>query len=513
QKFDLRGIIQLIASLLGLTWDNIRARITRKGIPDQAMTAVESSVPVAKKLATEGPAGAVKEIEAEAGDLKATILEKLTSYLIPTVIIAGITWIVSLLNPASAFVRAVKGIIDIVTFIVNQGAQIIEFVNAVLDAVIAIANGGQAGVPKMVETALAASIPLLIGFLASLLGIGNLANKVKSVFHTVARPVNRAIDKIVNLITKKGKALWNKLKGKDKNKEKDHPTQADQDGNKKPTVKEVRKSFTIKGEPHTLFLKIVNKKPQIQMASLSREDLSKLISDATADAPEVIADNNERASVLGQLAALQAMLTEMESQGEWDPNISVAQRRHFDQELMFIAGALSDAGRKYGFPNLKFLVRPSAWLVGNVLRSEYQGDALRSKVYGGWTRASLNYLDSEHARLVSEKRSNPALWSSDPLYTKPKSYVCPGNGTNQRTPHLADRDDPKQRISLDHVNPMSGHWMTQGNKCQHWQRVQFYNDLNDLAPMCLSCNGKKGGPNISSYAVYSGFRDDKGFGL
>ncbi|MFD0340602.1 hypothetical protein ACFVH0_18300, partial [Streptomyces sp. NPDC127117] len=218
QRFDLRGIIQLIGSLLGLTWDNIRARITRKGIPDQAMTAVESSVPVAKKLAAEGPAGAVKEIESEAGDLKATILEKLTSYLIPTVIIAGITWIISLLNPASAFVRAVKGIIDIVTFIVNQGAQIVEFVNAVLDAVIAIANGGSAGVPKMVETALAASVPLLIGFLASLLGIGSLANKVKSVFHAVARPVNRAIDKIVNFIAKKGKALWDKLKGKDKGK-------------------------------------------------------------------------------------------------------------------------------------------------------------------------------------------------------------------------------------------------------------------------------------------------------
>ncbi|MFF9570573.1 hypothetical protein [Streptomyces sp. NPDC014685] len=219
QKFDLRGIIQLIGSLLGLTWDNIRARITRKGVPDQAMNTVESSVPVAKKLATEGPAGAVEEIEAEAGDLKATILDKLTTYLIPTVLIAGITWIVSLLSPASAFVRAVKGIIDIVTFIVNQGAQIVEFVNAVLDAVIAIANGGTAGVPKMVETALAASIPLLIGFLAALLGIGNLASKVKSVFHAVAKPVNRAIDKLVDLIARKGRALWNKLKGKDKDKD------------------------------------------------------------------------------------------------------------------------------------------------------------------------------------------------------------------------------------------------------------------------------------------------------
>ncbi|MFC0601341.1 hypothetical protein ACFFHI_23600, partial [Streptomyces palmae] len=217
-KFDLKGIIQLIASLLGLTWANIRARVTRKGVPDQAMSTVESSVPIAQALVREGPAGAVKEISAEVGDLKSTILSKLTTYLIPTVIIAGITWILSLLNPASAFVRAVKGIIDIVTFVVNQGAQIIDFVNAVLDAVVAIAGGGAAGVPKMVEGALAASIPLLIGFLASLLGIGNLAAKVKSVFHAVSRPVNRAIDKVVDFIAKTGKKLWAKLKGRGKNK-------------------------------------------------------------------------------------------------------------------------------------------------------------------------------------------------------------------------------------------------------------------------------------------------------
>ncbi|MGW3461528.1 phage tail protein [Streptomyces olivaceoviridis] len=213
-RFDLKGIIQLIASLLGLTWANIRARITRKGVPDQAMNTVEQSVPVAKALATEGPAGAVNEIQAEVGDLKSTILEELKSYLIPTVIIAGITWIISLLNPASAFVRAVKGIIDIVSFIVNQGAQIVQFVNAVLDAVVAIANGGAAGVPKMVETALAASIPLLIGFLASLLGIGGLANKIKQVFQRVARPVNRAVDKIVGFIAKVGKKLWSRLRGR-----------------------------------------------------------------------------------------------------------------------------------------------------------------------------------------------------------------------------------------------------------------------------------------------------------
>ncbi|MFJ3099224.1 phage tail protein [Streptomyces hydrogenans] len=253
ERFDLRGIITLITSLLGLTWDNIRTRITRKGVPEEAMTAVETSVPVAQSLAKEGPAGAVKEIEAEAGDLKSTILSKLTEYLVPTVIIAGVTWILSLLNPASAFVRAVKGIIDIVTFVVNQGAQIADFVNAVLDAVIEIANGGAAGVPKMVETALAASIPLLIGFLASLLGIGNLANKVKSVFQAVAKPVNRAIDKIVDFIAKKGKALWQKLKSKGADGSgKENAPKKGKDPSKKAAAKTIRLPFVMQGEKHHL---------------------------------------------------------------------------------------------------------------------------------------------------------------------------------------------------------------------------------------------------------------------
>ncbi|GGK00763.1 hypothetical protein GCM10011583_35310 [Streptomyces camponoticapitis] len=282
QRFDLKGIIQLIGSLLGLTWDIIRARVTRKGVPEEAMSKVESSVPVAGSLAREGPAGAVKEIQAETGDLKATILSKLTTYLIPTVIIAGITWILSLLNPASAFVRAVKGIIDIVTFIVTQGAQIVEFVNAVLDAVIQIANGGQAGVPKLVEAALAASVPLLIGFLAALLGIGGLANKVKSVFQSVSRPVTRAIDKIVDFIAKRGKALWVKGKGgKGRNRDKgdgqdSRPNRPGRTGadtskaqDKKPFLYTLpkRRFRTADSESHTLLFKEMGNRRELTVHS------------------------------------------------------------------------------------------------------------------------------------------------------------------------------------------------------------------------------------------------------
>ncbi|MEV8115383.1 phage tail protein [Streptomyces xiamenensis] len=218
-KFDAKGIVQLLASLLGLTWDTIRTKIVRKGVPDKAMATVEKTIPEAQALQREGPAGLTKEITGESGDLKKTILDDLKSYLIPTVIVSGIAWIVSLLTPASAFVRAVKGIIDIVTFIVTQAAQITDFMNAILDAVIAIADGAAAGVPKLIEAALSTSIPVLLGFLAALLGIGSLANKVRSVFQKVSRPVGRAIDKIIDRIARAGRKLWGRRRNPERGSE------------------------------------------------------------------------------------------------------------------------------------------------------------------------------------------------------------------------------------------------------------------------------------------------------
>jgi hypothetical protein len=220
ERFDIKGILALIASLLGLTWAAIRGRVVSKGVPEQAMSAVESTVPEAQKIKNEGIGGVWEQLKDKVGDLKENLLGKIAEYLIPTVLIAGITWIVSLLNPASAFIKACKAIIDIVMFIVERGAQIMAFVNSVLDAVIAIAGGGAGGVPSLIETALATAIPVLIGFLAALLGIGGLADKVKKLFQSLSKPVMKAVDWIVGKIVAFGKKLWAKLKSKSGKKDK-----------------------------------------------------------------------------------------------------------------------------------------------------------------------------------------------------------------------------------------------------------------------------------------------------
>ncbi|WP_253765842.1 phage tail protein [Goodfellowiella coeruleoviolacea] len=240
EKFDTRGVLTMIAGLLGLTWPSIRARITRK-VPERAVAAAETAVPLVAEVRRRGVAGMWEDLKTRLGDLRKDLLDKVIAYVTPTIVVAGITWVISLLNPASAFVRAVKLIIDIVRFVVTQARQIIDFVNAVLDAVIAIAKGAGGGVPGLVERALARSIPVLLGFLASLLGIGGIAAKVKQIVQAMSKPVNRAVDWVVDKIVGLVKKLWAKLKSAlDKKKPKK---------SKQPTKSKHRKDRDRPGKP------------------------------------------------------------------------------------------------------------------------------------------------------------------------------------------------------------------------------------------------------------------------
>jgi hypothetical protein len=210
-RFDTRGVLLLLAELLGLTWQGIRARITRR-VPEQAVAAAETAIPLVNQVRRQGVAGMWDDLKARVGDLRKDLMDKVIQYVTPTIVLAGIKWVLSLLNPASTFVRAVQLIIDIVRFVVTQARQIMEFVNAVLDAVIAIARGGAGGVPALVERALARSIPVLLGFLAALLGVGGIAGRVKQIVQAMAKPVGRVIDTVIDKIVGLVRNLWAKLR-------------------------------------------------------------------------------------------------------------------------------------------------------------------------------------------------------------------------------------------------------------------------------------------------------------
>ena len=217
-KFDLQGIISIVLQILGLTYANFRARAVAI-VGEPVVAAIEKTAEVFKVIVTEGVSGLWRFIKEQLANLKSLVLDAIFDFIKERVIMAGITWIIGLLNPVSAFFKACKAIYDIVMFFVNRGRQILALVNAVIDSMAAIAKGAVGVAAGFVENALAKAIPVAIGFLASLLGLGDPSKPVREFIEKARAPVNKAIDWVINLAVKGVKAvgkLIGKITGQDK---------------------------------------------------------------------------------------------------------------------------------------------------------------------------------------------------------------------------------------------------------------------------------------------------------
>lgn len=203
---DLRGILDLVLQVLGLTYAAIRARAVRL-LGEDVVARLEQAAEIFRVLVTEGPAGLWRFVQDRLGALRDTVLEGIRGFLIQRVIVAGITWIIGLLNPASAFIKAARAIYDIVMFFVTRGAQIAALVGAVLDSMAAIAAGAIGAMASAVENALARALPVAIGFLASLLGLGGLSAKIREVIQRIQAPVHAAIDWVIQQAVRLARAV------------------------------------------------------------------------------------------------------------------------------------------------------------------------------------------------------------------------------------------------------------------------------------------------------------------
>lgn len=207
KSFDIAGIFDLVMQVLGLTYRQIRARVV-KLVGEKAMTKLEQTVDVFKVLVTEGIPGLWRWIKDKVGDLEDVVIGGIKSFIIEKVIKAGVTWLIAFLNPAAAFIKACKMIYDVIMFIIERGSEIMDFVRSILDSVGAIAKGAIGVVAEKVESSLAKALPLAISFLASLLGLGGISEKIKSIIDKVQAPIGKAVDAVVMGAVKGAKKLF-----------------------------------------------------------------------------------------------------------------------------------------------------------------------------------------------------------------------------------------------------------------------------------------------------------------
>jgi hypothetical protein len=207
-SFDLKGILMFLAQLLGLTWSNLRARAVKilgprvVGMIEKGAAIVSKAIDIYNTIKNEGIAGVWHLITDKIAEIKSQVMQAVGQMVVEQVVVAGIKWVIGLLNPASAFVKACMAIYDIVMWLINHAGEIMALINAVIDNLAAIVAGNIGAAANLVEQALGRAIPIAIGFLASLLGLGDLGAKIKGILEEIRKPVNVAVDWVLTNVVK-----------------------------------------------------------------------------------------------------------------------------------------------------------------------------------------------------------------------------------------------------------------------------------------------------------------------
>ena len=138
--WDLKGILDLVLQILGITWAKIRAKLV-VATSERTVSMLETAFGFIKTLVTEGPAAAWKEIVAAIGNLWDMVIGGIKDWAVTKIVTAAITKLATMFNPAGAVIQAIIAIYNTVAFFIERIKQILDFVESVVDSIANIALG------------------------------------------------------------------------------------------------------------------------------------------------------------------------------------------------------------------------------------------------------------------------------------------------------------------------------------------------------------------------------------
>lgn len=207
KALSLVEIAKFVFSVLGLTWENIRAKLV-KVVGEPAVKAMETGFDIVVTLVRDGPAAAWDKIKDQLSNLKDMAIGAIQDFVVDMVVKKAIPKLISMFIPGAGFISAILSIYDTIMVFVNKISQIIQVVTAFIDSIVAIAAGQIGAAAARVEKILANLLSLAINFLAGFIGLGKVADKIMGIIAKIRAPIDKAIDWLINWIVTMAKKLF-----------------------------------------------------------------------------------------------------------------------------------------------------------------------------------------------------------------------------------------------------------------------------------------------------------------
>ena len=215
ERWDLRGIIGFVLQILGLTWARVRGKLVAL-IGEPAMGLLERGLALINDIRERGLVVALRERVTEFfGTLRDSALGAIRNFIQQRLVMAGITQLLSLLNPVGAIIQAIIKTYTTIQFFIQKINQILDLVESIVNSIAAIASGAIAAAANFVERTMARTIPVVLDFLARFIGLGDVAGQVTTTIRNLQGAVDRMLDRAVEWIRNQARSLASRALGGD----------------------------------------------------------------------------------------------------------------------------------------------------------------------------------------------------------------------------------------------------------------------------------------------------------
>ena len=215
ERWDARGIIWFVLQILGLTWANVRGKLVRL-IGEPAMALLERGFALINDIRDRGLVVALRERVTEFfGNLRDSALGAIRNFIQQRLVMAGITQLLSLLNPVGAIIQAILKTYTTIQFFIQKINQILDFVESIVNSIAAIASGAIGAAANFVERTMARTIPIILDFLARFIGLGDVGAQVQTTIRNLQGAVDRMLDRAVDWIRNQARNLASRALGGD----------------------------------------------------------------------------------------------------------------------------------------------------------------------------------------------------------------------------------------------------------------------------------------------------------
>jgi hypothetical protein len=205
-RWDARGILSLALQVLGLTWQNIRQKLLRH-VPEPVLRGLEAGFDLVVTLVREGPAAAWRQILEHLQNLQEMVFGQIREWVTRTVVGQAVVRILSMLNPAGAVIQAIIAIYNTIMFFRERLQQIMQVAEAFFNSIAAIAAGSIGAAATRVEQTMGRLVPVVISFLARLIGLGGISDTIRNLVARIRAPVDRALDRVVDWLVAQARRL------------------------------------------------------------------------------------------------------------------------------------------------------------------------------------------------------------------------------------------------------------------------------------------------------------------